>query len=163
MKRSHPEEIDAQGDLSMAEIRRAETTWSGDLASGAGTVSTVTSGAFADLPVTWAARTESSGGRTSPEELLAAAHSACFSMALSAKLGRTGTPAERLSVVAEVTFDKLESGWKVASSALTVRGSVPGISEEDFRGLAEEARDGCPISAALKGNVALSVEATLET
>ena len=147
----------------MAEIRRAETTWSGDLASGAGTVSAVTSNVFADLPVTWAARTESSGGKTSPEELLAAAHSACFSMALSARLGKAGTPAERLSVAAEVTFDKLESGWKVASSAITVSGRIPGISADDFRALAESARDGCPISVALKGNVALSVEANLES
>jgi osmotically inducible protein OsmC len=146
----------------MAEIRRAETTWSGDLASGAGTVSAVTSGVFSDLPVSWAARTEASGGKTSPEELLAAAHSACFSMAFSVRLAKAGTPAERLSVAAEVTFDKVEAGWKVASSAITVSGRVPGISEDDFRALAESARDGCPISVALKGNVELSVDATLE-
>jgi len=146
----------------MAAIRRADTTWSGTLAAGSGTVSAVSSGAFADLPVSWGARTESPEGKTSPEELVAAAHSACFSMALSGALGRAGTPPERLEVSAAVTFDKLEAGWRVVSSALTVRGWVPGMSEADFVAAAEEAKDGCPISMALKGNVALSVEATLE-
>jgi osmotically inducible protein OsmC len=146
----------------MAEIRRGEATWSGDLTSGSGTVRAATTGVFADLPVTWAARTESHGGKTSPEELLAAAHAACFSMAFSNGLAKAGTPPERLDVSADVTFAKLDSGWGVKSSALTVRGRVPGISEEDFRAAAEVARDGCPISQALKGNVELSVEASLE-
>jgi osmotically inducible protein OsmC len=146
----------------MAAIRRAETTWSGPLATGSGTVSAVSSGAFTELPVTWAARTETSDGKTSPEELLAAAHSACFSMSLSGRLARAGTPPERLDVSAEVTFDKLEAGWKVVSSAIRVRGRVPGISAEDFNAAAEATKDGCPISQALIGNVALSVEATLE-
>jgi osmotically inducible protein OsmC len=147
----------------MAAVRRAEATWSGPLTTGSGAVSAVSSGAFSELPVTWAARTESSEGMTSPEELVAAAHSACFSMAFSAGLARAGTPPERLDVSAEVTFDKVGDGWKVVSSALTVRGRVPGISAEDFVAAAEAARDGCPISGALKGNVALSVEATLES
>jgi osmotically inducible protein OsmC len=146
----------------MAEIRRAEATWSGDLASGSGTVRAATSGAFGDLPVTWASRTADHEGRTSPEELVAAAHAACFSMALSAGLARAGHTAERLDVAAEVTFEKTDAGWRVTSSALTVRGRVAGISAEDFVAAAEAARDGCPISNALKGNVALSVEATLE-
>ena len=145
----------------MNAIRRAEATWSGDLLSGSGVVSAVSSGVFTDLPVTWAARTEDSGGKTSPEELLAAAHAACFQMAFSGRLAKAGTPPARLEVSAEVTFEKVEAGWKVASSALTVRGQVPGISEADFRTEAEAAKDGCPISGALKGNVALSVEATL--
>ena len=145
----------------MAAVRRAEATWSGDLTSGSGSVSAVSSGAFSDLPVSWAARTESSDGKTSPEELVAAAHAACFSMALSGRLGRAGTPPERLDVSAEVTFDKQEAGWKVKSSQLTVRGVVPGMSEEDFVKEAEAARDGCPISGALKGNVELSVDAAL--
>ncbi len=147
----------------MAAIRRAEATWSGPLTSGTGTVSAVSSGSFTELPVTWAARTEAPGGKTSPEELVAAAHAACFSMALSGALARAGTPPERLDVAAEVTFDKLEAGWRVVSSALTVRGKIPGISAADFKAAAEEARDGCPISQALIGNVALSVEATLES
>lgn len=146
----------------MAAIRRAEVTWGGDLLSGNGTVSAVSSGAFSDLPVTWASRTESSDGRTSPEELIAAAHASCFAMAFSGRLARAGTPPERLSVSADVTFDKLEAGWKVTKSALTVRGVVPGISEADFRSEAEAARDGCPVSGALKGNVELSVDAALE-
>jgi osmotically inducible protein OsmC len=146
----------------MAAIRRAEATWSGALATGSGAVSAISSGAFSELPVTWAARTETSDGKTSPEELVAAAHSACFAMALSGSLARAGTPPEQLDVSAEVTFDKLEAGWRVVSSALTVRGRVPGISADDFTAAAEAARDGCPISQALIGNVALSVEATLE-
>jgi osmotically inducible protein OsmC len=146
----------------MAAVRRAETTWSGPLSTGSGTVSARSSGAFSDLPVSWSARTEASDGKTSPEELVAAAHAACFSMALSAGLGRAGTPPERLDVAAEVTFDKVEAGWKVVSSHLTVVGRVPGMSAADFVAAAEAAKDGCPISQALKGNVALSVEATLE-
>ena len=147
----------------MAAVRRAEATWSGDLQSGKGTVSAVTSGAFAQLPVTWAARTETADGRTSPEELVAAAHAACFSMALSNGLAKAGHPAERLDVSAEVTFDNAGgAGWRVTSSALTVRGRVPGMSAKDFAAAAEAAKDGCPISNALAGNVDLSVNASLE-
>ena len=144
----------------MAAIRRAEVSWNGDLMSGSGTVSAISSGAFTDLPVSWAARTESPD-KTSPEELVAAAHASCYAMAFSGALARAGTPPQSLAVSAEVTFDKLESGWKVTSSALTVRGVVPGISEADFKAAAEAAKDGCPISGALKGNVELSVDATL--
>lgn len=147
----------------MAAIRHAEVTWNGDLSSGAGTIDSVSSGAISSLPVSWAARTEAHGGKTSPEELLAAAHAACFSMACSSGLARAGTPPTRLSVTARVTFDKLEPGWRVVSSALTVRGVVPGATAESFRAATEAAKDGCPISQALKGNVELSVEATLET
>ncbi len=146
----------------MPAIRRAEATWSGDLASGSGAVSAVSSGVFTSLPVTWAARTETSEGKTSPEELVAAAHAACFSMSLSGALGRAGTPAENLDVSAEVTFDKLEAGWRIVSSALTVRGRVPGMSADDFVAAAEGAKDGCPISNALSNDIALSVDATLE-
>lgn len=144
----------------MAAIRRAEVSWNGDLATGSGTVSAVSSGAFSDLPVSWAARTESPD-KTSPEELVAAAHASCYAMAFSAGLTRGGTPPTSLEVSAEVTFGKLEAGWKVTASHLTVRGVVPGISEADFVTAAEAARDGCPISGALKGNVELSVDATL--
>ena len=146
----------------MSAIRRAEVAWAGDLASGTGTVSAVSSNAFTDLPTSWAARTETPGGNTSPEELLAAAHASCFAMAFSGGLGRAGTPPDRLAVSADVTFDKVEAGWRVVSSHLTVRGVVPGISKEDFVAAAEVAKDGCPISQALKGNVAISVDAALE-
>jgi osmotically inducible protein OsmC len=146
----------------MAAVRTATATWNGDLTSGNGTVSAGTSGLFADLPVSWSSRTEAPDGRTSPEELLAAAHAACFAMALSADLGRAGTPPDHLHVEAEVTFDKLDSGWTVVSSAITVLGAVPNATQESFETVAEGTRDGCPISRALKGNVRLSVDATLE-
>lgn len=147
----------------MSAIRRAEVSWSGELATGTGTVSAVSSGAFTDLPVSWTARTETPDGKTSPEELVAAAHASCFAMAFSGGLGRAGTPPERLSVSADVTFDKVEAGWRVTSSRLTVRGVVPGMSNDDFVAAAETAKDGCPISQALKGNVELSVDAALES
>ena len=142
-------------------IRTAHATWNGDLLSGSGVVSATSSNAFSELPVSWAARTQDSGGRTSPEELIAAAHASCFCMALSAGLGKAGTPPTKLDVDATVTFEQIEGGWKVASSALRVRGEVPGIDAAKFTEAAEGAKDGCPISGALKGNVDLSVEATL--
>ena len=146
----------------MAAVRRSEATWNGDLTSGKGVVSAVTSKAFSALPVTWASRTESADGRTSPEELVAAAHASCFAMAFSAGLARAGTPPQKLDVSATVTFDRAEAGWRVISSALTVKGRVPGIDAAAFQKAADAAKDGCPISQALKGNVKLSVEATLE-
>ena len=142
-------------------VRRAEATWDGDPLSGSGVVSAVSSNAFADLPVSWAARTEGPAGRTSPEELVAAAHAACYSMALSHELGGAGTPPTKLAVSAEVTFQQIEGGWKVASSALTVKGTVPGTDAAAFASAAVAAKDGCPISGALKGNVELSVKAEL--
>ena len=145
----------------MATTRTAEANWNGDLVSGSGMVSAVSSGVFTDLPVTWVSRTEDAGGRTSPEELVAAAHATCYSMALSYGLGGAGTPPTRLDVSATVTFEVGEGGPRVASSALTVRGEVPGLDADAFREAAEAAKDACPISQALQGNVALSVEATL--
>jgi osmotically inducible protein OsmC len=142
-------------------MRSAEVSWSGDLDTGSGSINYVTSGAFTRLPVTWASRTSDHNGRTSPEELIAAAHAACFSMAFSAGLGRNGTPPSSLEVRAEVSFDKLEGGWTVTRSALTVRGSVPGIDQARFAELAEAAKDGCPVSRAIKGNVELTVDAQL--
>jgi osmotically inducible protein OsmC len=146
----------------MAATREAQVQWNGDLISGSGSVDASTSRAFTSLPVTWGSRTESAEGRTSPEELVAAAHASCYAMALSFGLGQSGKPPEALHVGAKMTIDNVDGGWKVVSSKLTVRGRVPGISESDFRAAAETAKDGCPISQALKGNVALSVEATLE-
>jgi osmotically inducible protein OsmC len=146
----------------MPETRHADATWSGDLLSGRGTVTASTTRVFADLPTTWASRTGEPAGVTSPEELLAAAHASCFSMACSNNLAKAGTPPERLTVSVAVTGDKLETGWTVISAAIRVNGVVPGATPESFREAAEGAKDGCPISKALKGNVALSVEATLE-
>jgi osmotically inducible protein OsmC len=137
--------------------RTATTVWEGDFAHGGGVLS-LASGAARDLPVTWASRTERSDGKTSPEELIAGAHSSCFSMALSHGLAEAGTPPERLDVSATVTF----SDGKVASSRLVVRGRVPGIDQDAFAEAARAAGDGCPVSGALKGNVEISVEATLE-
>jgi lipoyl-dependent peroxiredoxin len=146
----------------MATTRKAEATWSGDLLSGRGTVTAATTGVFADLPTTWAARTAEPEGMTSPEELLATAHASCFSMAVSNELAKAGTPPTRIAVSVAITGDKLDTGWTVLSSAITVRGAAPGATEAGFREAAEKAKDGCPISKALKNNVQLSVEATLE-
>jgi lipoyl-dependent peroxiredoxin len=146
----------------MAAVRTATVTWTGSLGEGSGTASAGTSGVFQDLPVSWASRTESPDGRTSPEELLAAAHASCYAMSLSGGLGRAGTPPEHLHVEAEVTFDQLAAGWTVVASRLTVLGHVPGATRESFEAAAEAAKDGCPISRALAGNVELSVDATLE-
>lgn len=147
----------------MAAVRTATVTWNGDLATGSGSVTAGTTGLFQDLPVSWASRTEAPDGRTSPEELLAAAHASCFAMAFSAGLARAGNPPEHLHVEAEVTFDKVGEAWTVTASRIIVVGHVDGISPEEFEAAANDAKDGCPISRALKGNVELSVEATLET
>jgi lipoyl-dependent peroxiredoxin len=146
----------------MAQIRRAAVNWKGDLASGAGTLTAATSGAFSNTPVTWASRTESADGRTSPEELLAAAHASCYSMAFSSDLAKAGHKPENLDVTSEVTFDRVDGKWTVVSSKLTVRGRVPGLDQAKFAEIAGGAKDGCPISRAIAGNVALSVDATLE-
>jgi len=147
----------------MAAVRQATVSWSGDLPSGKGNVSAASSGAFKGLEVSWPRRSEpDANGITSPEELLAASHASCYAMALSAGLGRAGTPPQSLDVSARVTFDRVGDGFKVTSSALEVRGRVPNIDDAGFQKAAEAAKDGCPISQALKGNVDLSVTATLE-
>jgi lipoyl-dependent peroxiredoxin len=146
----------------MAAIRTATVTWNGALADGDGTVTAGGSGTFADLPVSWSSRTEEPEGRTSPEELLAAAHASCFAMALSGALARAGTPPDHVHVSATVTFDKVGDAWTVTRSELDVVGTVPGISSADFDAIAEQIKDNCPISRALAGNVEMSVGATLE-
>ena len=146
----------------MAQVRRAAVNWKGDLATGAGTLTASTSGAFSKLPVTWASRTEAADGRTSPEELLASAHASCYSMAFSSDLAKAGFKPDSLDVSSEVTFDRVDGKWTVVSSKLTVHGHVPGIDQAKFAELAAAAKDGCPISRAIAGNVALSVEAKLE-
>jgi lipoyl-dependent peroxiredoxin len=145
----------------MAETRHASATWSGNLTEGAGMLQYISSGAFSRMPITWGSRTEAHQGRTSPEELLAAAHASCFSMAFANQLAKNGTIAERLDVRVDVTADKREAGWTVLSSAIKVSGVVPGIDAETFARVADAAKDGCPISRALVGNVELSVEPTL--
>jgi osmotically inducible protein OsmC len=141
----------------MAAERRASVTWKGDLTSGSGTIDEVGSGAFGPLDVSWAARSEEeAGGKTSPEELIAAA---CFSMALSAGLAKAGNPPERLRTSAVVTF---VPGTGITKSALTVRGSVPGLDADGFRDAAEAARTGCPVSGALAGVPEITVDAELD-
>jgi osmotically inducible protein OsmC len=144
----------------MATERRAEVTWNGDLMSGSGTIERVGSGAFGPLDVTWAARAESPDGKTSPEELIAAAHAACFAMALSHGLAQAGTPPEALSTAATITF---VPGTGITKAHLEVEGTVPGADEAAFARAAEDAKDGCPVSGALKGNVELTVTARLRT
>ena len=145
----------------MAATREARAVWNGDLLSGTGMVSAVSSARFMDLPVSWSARTEAPGGKSSPEELLAASHASCFAMALSAGLARAGTRPNRLEVRSRVTFDKVGDSWTVVSSELEVSGDVPGADATSFTRAAMDAKDNCPISRALKGNVKLSVRATL--
>jgi lipoyl-dependent peroxiredoxin len=145
----------------MAETRHATATWSGNLTEGTGMLLYISSGAFSRMPITWGSRTEAHQGRTSPEELLAAAHASCFSMAFSNQLAKNGTVAEKLDVRVDVTADKRDAGWTVLSSAIKVTGVVPGIDAETFAKLAEAAKDGCPVSRAIAGNVELSVEPTL--
>jgi lipoyl-dependent peroxiredoxin len=138
--------------------RRADVVWEGDLPNGSGRF-TVGSGAIDEQAVTWASRTERSDGKTSPEELIAAAHGSCFAMALSNVLAEGGTPPERLEITAVCTFDVDEV--KVSSSTLEIRGYVPGLDVEDFQRAVEQAEQGCPVSNALRGNVEMQVNATL--
>jgi osmotically inducible protein OsmC len=139
--------------------RRASVTWNGDLMSGSGTIDEVGTGAFGPLDVSWAARTEeSSKGKTSPEELIAAAHAACFAMALSHGLAQAGNPPERLQTSATVTF---VPGTGITTIALTVRGSVPGLDAAGFQAAAEDAKVNCPVSSALAAVPEITLDAAL--
>lgn len=122
----------------------------------------VKSGALPGFPVTWASRTKRSQGKSSPEELIAAAHAACFSMALSNTLANSGNPPERLTVTATVSFDMADGAPAVTSSALEVVGRVPGMDAAGFEQAAVSAKDGCPVSRALKGNVDIQLNARIE-
>jgi len=139
---------------------RARTVWRGDLATGGGQT-TLASGAAGPLEVTWASRTEAAQGRTSPEELIAAAHASCYCMALSAGLTRTGFPPDQLEAEAVVAFERIDGNWTVTSSRLSVQASVPGITDDAFQEAAENAKLGCPVSRALTGNVEITLEARL--
>ena len=142
----------------MATDRHAEVTWNGGLMDGSGRIDSVGSGAFGPLDVTWASRAEEPEGRTSPEELIAAAYAACFSMALSLALAEAGSPPEELKTGATVTF---QPGEGITKIALTVRGRVPGLDEDGFREAAEGAKTGCPVSQALTGVPEVTLDATL--
>ncbi len=145
--------------MAIAE-RTASTTWQGTLAAGSGSVSSG-SGALGKLPVTWAARTQQSGGKTSPEELAAAAHASCFSMALSLRLGENHTPPEKLTVAATVTLDEVGGLPTVVSSRLQVTARVPGVDAARFQKVVDEAATLCPISRLFAG-AKIGVVATLE-
>ena len=143
----------------MAVERTAHVTWQGDLMSGSGRIESVGSGAISGLDVTWASRSEESeSGRTSPEELIAAAHAACFCMAFSHGLAQAGTPSEQLDVSATSTF---VPGTGITAMKLTVTGRVAGLDSDGFRAAAEEAKANCPVSKALAGNVEISLDARL--
>ena len=143
----------------MAAERRASVTWNGDLLSGSGTIDEVGSGAFGPLDVSWDARSEESpGGKTSPEELIAAAHASCFSMALAHGLAKAGNPPERLETSAVVTF---VPGTGITKSALSVKAAVPGLDPEAFHAAAEDARKNCPVSQALAGVPEITLDAQL--
>ncbi|MGH2889711.1 MAG: OsmC family peroxiredoxin [Solirubrobacteraceae bacterium] len=141
--------------------RAAEIVWEGSLAAGAGTLSSG-SGALA-LPVTWASRTEQPGGKTSPEELIAAAHASCLAMALSLVLGEAHTPPERVTIGAECTLDEVDGAPKITTVALTVRARVPGIEKAAFDDALGRAAALCPVSNALRGNVEIDVNGELES
>ena len=143
----------------MATERRADVTWNGDLMSGKGRIDTTTSGAFGGLDVSWPARAEDPNGQTSPEELIAAAHAACFSMALSNGLAQAGHPADELNTSATVTF---QPGEGITKIALHVTGNVPGMSHDDFRQAADTAKENCPVSKALASVPEISVDARLQ-
>jgi lipoyl-dependent peroxiredoxin len=145
----------------MAAESTANAVWEGDLAHGGGRVAPA-SGAFEEQEVTWASRTSRSAGKTSPEELIAAAHAACFAMAFSNALAEGGHAPERVEVSATATFET-EGGPRISTMRLVVRGRVPGIEESAFQGAANAAKEGCPVSGALKGNVDITLDATLES
>jgi len=144
----------------MAIERNAHATWEGDLRGGSGKFD-VGSGAISGQEVTFASRFEEPGGKTSPEELIAAAHATCFSMALAGGLARAGHPPTRLETDGLVTLDQVDGAFRITSVKLSVRGEVDGLDEEAFRAAAEEAKEGCPISNALADSIEISLEATL--
>jgi osmotically inducible protein OsmC len=145
----------------MAAKRHAEVTWQGSLLEGSGKIESTSSGALSDLDVTWASRSEEDdGGRTSPEEKLAAAHASCYSMALSHGLAQAGNAPEKLAVKATSTF---VPGTGITEMKLDVTGKVPGIDEQAFQEAAEAAAENCPVSQALKGNVEIVLDARLES
>lgn len=139
---------------------RAHAVWHGNLTEGSGEA-TLGTGVGGPMPVSWPSRTETPAGKTSPEELIAAAHAACFSMALASGLSKAGFVPTRLETDATASFEKVEAGWRLVRMALKVEGEVPEIEDAAFIEAANAAKDGCPVSNALKGNVEITVEAAL--
>jgi osmotically inducible protein OsmC len=144
--------------------RRAETVWTGSVTEGGGTTSFQSSGVIPEQQVSLASRAaEKPEKQTDPEELIAAAHSTCYAMAFSNVLTQDGTPPEELDVKATVSLDKIEAGFAISSSKLVVTGKVPGLTQEQFADAAKRADEHCPVSNALRGNLQISVEATLQS
>jgi osmotically inducible protein OsmC len=144
----------------MATDRKAEVTWHGDLMSGSGRIDSVTSGAVGGLDVDWLARSEDAQSKTSPEELIAAAHASCFAMALSNGLAQAGHPADELKTSATVTF---QPGEGITKIVLEVAGKVPGMDDGAFQQAAETAKENCPVSKALTGVPDIGLNARLES
>jgi osmotically inducible protein OsmC len=144
----------------VATERTANVVWQGDLLNGSGTIAEAPSGAFGPLDVSWASRTEEPNGRTSPEELIAAAWASCFAMALSSGLAKAGNPPEKLETSATVTF---QPGEGIIRGALTVRGTVPSLDADGFKAAAETAKQNCPVSKALSGIPDVSLDAQLSS
>jgi osmotically inducible protein OsmC len=142
----------------MATDRKAEVTWKGGLMEGSGTIDSTTSGAIGTQDVSWPNRAEDAPSATSPEELIAAAHAACLSMALAFGLSNAGTPPDELKTSATVTF---QPGEGIVKIALTIEGSVPGIDAEAFQAAAQGAKENCPVSKALAGVPEITLEAKL--
>ncbi len=143
-------------------VREAEVNWEGNVARGAGAISAGSSGAFASLPFSVASRIAVPEGKTSPEELLAAAHGGCFTMSLASELSKAGTPPERLDVRCVVTMDEVEGkGHQIVHSALEAHGTVPDCDEAAFAQAAEAADAGCPFSALIRASATVAVSATL--
>jgi osmotically inducible protein OsmC len=142
----------------VATDRTANVVWQGDLINGSGTIAEVPSGAFGPLDVSWASRAEEPNGKTSPEELIAAAWASCFAMALSNMLAKADHAPEKLETSATVTF---QPGEGITRGVLTVRGTVPGLDEDGFRELAEDAKKNCPVSKALTGIPDITLDASL--
>ena len=141
--------------------RRAQVTWEGNLIQGHGTIASTSSGALSNLPITWASRTENPDGKTSPEELIAAAHAECYAMGLAHSLAQSGTPVKSLTVDAVCTLELTSGGPKIQSMALSVTGNVPGIDSATFEQAAQKAEQTCPVSNALRNNVNITVHAQL--
>jgi|SRR3954451_13897018 len=137
--------------------REAEIVWEGPLASGAGTLMSG-SGALSELPVTWASRTERADGKTSPEELIAAAHASCFAMALTLLLGENKTPPDRVTVNAACTLDEVQGAPRITKVELTVRAEVPALQAAELERVVARAADLCPVSNALRGNVEITFQ-----
>ena len=140
--------------------RTANAQWKGDLTGGSGTVSTE-SGVVEEATVKWSSRAEQADQNTSPEELIAAAHASCISMALAHGLAEAGNEPRQLDTEATATFDQVDGGFKMTTMQITIRGQVDGIEENAFREAAEDAAENCPVSQAIKGNVEMTLDASL--